>query len=201
MQRVFDQDVQVHLKPGLIQTTCTRILSLLRIDFISRFLQLSEVSKTNDNLQVFTQFISSTIRLFAKLQSNRPDFETDTLAMLNTLTELVDKEPLLNINLQMAALLSNLSTRNVTKFPKVSEKVVATFCRLLDDTNLLVVNFTLECLTEFLQFSDDNNTLLGDIVKSTRLTPEVKLHVNNYITQVANYTDKSEKVDHCTKSH
>ena len=156
--------------------------------------------------------IFSLIRLFGKLQAYRADFEKDTLFLLDFLTGIrlpgwYSASGLVgdNLKLQTAALIASLSRRDnknsVTKRSDVlKDKLVDTFCQLINDPSVVVFNYTLECLTEFLQSSDANNLILSDICRSDKLgtDPQMRLTItyklNNYINQIALKSEISEKV-------
>ncbi len=195
VERLLDQQIESVLKPALVQATSTKIVALFHLDFIPRLLRLAETSKPTETLLNTCQLIFSSVHLFAKLQAHNDDFEADTLFMLNTLNNLTVTGLVSdNLKFQTVTLLASLSQHDITnRRPNVSSKFIETLCLLITDPNLLVVNQSLQCLVDFLQFSPANNAILSDLIRSPKLDTDAKLQIDLFIKETPIQVDKSEK--------
>ena len=174
----------------LMQSICKRIIQLLKLDFVDKYLQLLEITKNNnDNLCGLLKFIYSTVFIWSKL-INKEDIEQDAfIADLDFMFSFLTKCPadrmliqVLNFKIQTAYLLSLLAVKEI-KEASLCKRIVEMFCGLLNDSNAMVKTFTLECLNEFLQSSPTNNKLLSEIVRSSLINAKVKEELGEYLSQ------------------
>ena len=193
------------LKSSSIQSACSKIVEFFKLNITEKFLDLSDTIKMNENLQVFFKFIYNSIFIWSKLKTSigvaeEMEADQDTLYILTFLNKIISYENAglvrLNFKFQTAALLSSFSVKEI-KQAMFCKKIVETFCTLLNDSNLMVLNFTLESLNEFLQSSQTNNKILSEIVRSSGVGQSVKEHIGNYLSQIAFDCSKSTKVNHC----
>lgn len=200
----YDPDPTVFqkLKSSTIQSACSKIIEFLKLGITEKFLSLSDTIKMNDNLQVFFKFIYSSISIWSKLKTSSDAVDEmaadqDTLYILAFLNKLISDETggsvRLNFKLQTASFLSSLSVKEI-KQAAFCKKIVETFCTLLNDSNLIVLNFTLESLNEFLQSSQTNNKILSEIVRSSGIGQKTKEQIGNYLSQIPFDCNKSAKV-------
>lgn len=156
----------------------------------------------NESLHVLFELYFKSIAVWASLKSARKDLDTsdpaDTLAVLSFLGKLVQSEfgshvVALNFKLLTGYVLRTLSVVEI-KTASLTKQIVESFCLLLADDNLVVVNNTLECLNEFLESSQTNNMRLSEIVRSTAITQSVKENIAQYLSQEAFSCGKSAKV-------
>lgn len=156
----------------------------------------------NESLHILFELYFKSITVWASLKSTRKDLDAsdpaDILAVLSFLGKIVQSEfgshvvPL-NFKLLTGYVLRTLSVVEI-KTASLTKQIVESFCLLLADDNLIVVNNTLECLNEFLESSQTNNMRLSEIVRSTAITQSVKENIAQYLSQEAFSCGKSAKV-------
>ncbi len=172
--------------------------SLFNIEILERFLNLLENSKMNDNFHISCELYFKSINIWATLKANKRDLDTsdpaDAFAVLSFLGKLIQSDfgPCqfkLNFKLLTGYVLRTLSSVVITN-PALKKQMVESFCLLLADTNLIVVNNTLECLNDFLQ----SNCMISEIARSTSITQNVKEDIAHYVNQEAFNCGKSARV-------
>ena len=172
-----------------------KVNDFFKIDFINN---LSTISDSKVDLKTLFKFLSDSIFLWSKI-SQTIDEINDLMFILNMVNRYcaynssieIDNDfelVLVNFKIQTSYLLKSLSVREV-KDSTVLKKIVEVFCVLLEDSNVIVKSFALQCLNTFLESSQTNNKILSEIV---RHHTRVKDCVGNYLRQIPISAERSD---------